>query len=177
MKKVMLLAGTMMLAACGANDDATDADMNEMVTEDTTEVSDADRTAPDGETVVGSYSMRDPDGNERGTLTINSDWSYSRTMGDETETGTFSFNDEDWPCFDAADDDAGPICYPGGDGSVNDDGSWTSYDSDGNETGTIIRIQDSAESIETATADGDGEQAVASPGQGSPGREDTLSTD
>ena len=63
MKKVMLLAGTMMLAACGANDDATDADMNEMVTEDTTEVSDADRTAPDGETVVGSYSMRDPDGN------------------------------------------------------------------------------------------------------------------
>lgn len=137
MKKLILLAGVAALASCGdtaATNEAAPAG-NDMAMEPMGE--EEAMTAPDGGPVVGTYSMRDADGNEMGRTTINADMTYTRTWGDETESGTFSISD-DGPCFHAEGAEEAE-CYPPTDAdSVAEDGSWPMS---GDEGGTIIRVE------------------------------------
>lgn len=138
MKKLILLAGVAALAACGETAVEEEVPTEEVVVD---EVSEDAMTAPDGGPTAGTYALRDMEGAEVARVTLSNDMSYAMVSadGENTENGTFSFNDEGNICFDP-DGDAEMVCYPGG-GEVADDGSWPRHDPDGNVVGTVIRVE------------------------------------
>ncbi len=129
MKKLIILASTLALAACGgANDDAA---VDDVVVADDTVVASEDTTG-----VAGTYQMTQADGTIV-TQTVNADGTYVDTAADGTELqrGTWRTEGEAL-CFD----DTGPAvetCMTGGE--VSEDGSFRAIGADGQETGTIVR--------------------------------------
>lgn len=131
MKKMILLAGVAMLAACGGNDAAEEA-ATEDAAEDTAMMEDA---SADGPGQVGTYTVYNAEGELDGTAVHNADGTYSWTGADgETGEGTWQ-NMDGKLCMDAAEaegeEDTGIYCYTMGETGADGRTMWTGDGEDG----------------------------------------------
>ena len=122
MKKLIILAATVSLAACGGNADEAETPMADETVADTAVTDTATASQ-----MAGTYESTADDG----TVTIqqvNADGTYVDTVnGTETERGTWR-QQGDQLCYDPQ-GDAGETCYTGGDPAA--DGSFTVTGDDG----------------------------------------------
>lgn len=135
MKKFILLAGVAALAACGETAVEEEAPTEDVVVDEVAEAP----TAPDGGPMEGTYALRDMEGTEDGRTTLNADGTYNYVPAEgDAVSGTWEMTDAG-VCFDP-EGDMEATCYPMAE-EVNEDGSWVRIDSEGNEAGTIIRVE------------------------------------
>ena len=109
------------LAAC-AEAEAPAPEPEEPVVEDT-----------QAAVIPGTYEVTWPDGTV-GTTTINNDFSFTGTQGEETQTGTVTEVDGK-ACFDAEGDEEGPLCWLASEPA--EDGTFTSTADDG----TVVSVK------------------------------------
>ncbi|MCM8557296.1 hypothetical protein [Sphingomicrobium sediminis] len=123
MKKLVLLAGALTLAACNNADSAADeAPAEDMAME-------ADDGAAEEESMAGTYEVTWPDGSTSVT-TVSEDMTWSAVGEDgETVSGTISENEEGQTCFAQDGSDEAPRCWTNSEAA--EDGSWQSTDQDG----------------------------------------------
>lgn len=130
MKKLVLLAGVFALGACQSEP------AEEPVAEETEAAVEEAALAVDGLPGAGTYQVVMVDGAE-GTYVAAEDGTYTWTVGDTVETGTWSIIMPDQWCDQAEGTDA-PVCHTE---SISEDGVWSSVDSEGNPSATsIVRI-------------------------------------
>lgn len=131
MRKLVVLAGALALAACGGSDNAAEADAPAEV-EATTPAAD--------DPLVGNFGGVTEDG-KAWTSAMNADGTYQDTLdGEVAETGTWT-HEGDQVCFAPAAEEgeaaAASSCLTLL--NVNDDGSLLMTDAEGNET-TVPRL-------------------------------------
>ena len=116
MKKLIAVAATAILAACGgAPEEAApeEAPVEEVVAESAV--------------VPGTYEVTWSDGNVS-TMVVNDDGTFNSTAGEEASSGTVE-EVEGKVCFDAEGDEEGAMCWTASEPA--EDGSWTSTSDDG----------------------------------------------
>ena len=119
MKKLILCASVLALAACGGGEAEPEAMEEKDAMAD-------EAAAPEGPVIPGSYDLVYGDGTV-GSVTINDDGTYSGTQGDEAASGTVEDVDGK-ACFDPEGDEPA-LCWTNGDAA--EDGSFTSTADDG----------------------------------------------
>jgi hypothetical protein len=121
MRKLILILGTVSLAACSQAAPEAEAPVEAAVEEPAAEVG-----GP------GTYEVTYEDGTVA-TMTTTAEGTFSATQGDLTSTGTTVRMDKK-VCFDAEGDEEGPMCWTPGEPA--EDGSWVST-SDAGESVTV----------------------------------------
>lgn len=127
MKKLILIAGCVSLAACSQGDAPAEADKEMMAAENTTE-----------ETLAGTYDSTDSQG-QVSVTTIDAEGNYTVSIdGAEVATGTAVVT-KDQTCFNSAEEGAAPDCWT--DGEPAEDGSWVAT----SDSGTTVTVMKRAE--------------------------------
>jgi hypothetical protein len=132
MKKLILIAGVFALGACQSEP------AEEPMAEETEAPVEEVALAVDGLPAVGTYQVVSVDGTE-GTYVAAEDGTYTWTVGDTVETGTWSVEPPDRWCNlpEGAEEAA---CFTE---SISEDGVWSSVDADGNpDAASIVRVED-----------------------------------
>ncbi len=126
MKKILVVAGLTVLAACSQAEAPAP------------EPTEEEAAAPAANQGPGTFEVTYADGSV-GTVTTTEDNKFTATLGEETGAGTITV-DGNTICFDAeGDDPEQPTrCWTNGD--VGEDGSWTSTADDG-EIVTVRRVE------------------------------------
>lgn len=131
MKRIMLLAGVMTIAACSQSDTAAEPE----ATAEATEAA-AAPVGADGGPASGSYKITTATG-EVYMEEVKADGTFTSTGPDgETKTGTWEQKTPELYCTTLDEDGAEQKCHTE---TVGDDGVWTSTDPDG-ETVTVERV-------------------------------------
>ena len=127
MKKIVVLASCIALAACSKGDAPAEPDA-----EVTAETPVAE------ESMAGTYEATAADGS-KSTTVMGDDGSYSETAADGTvTTGTVAMV-KDQTCFNSSEEGAAPECWT--DGEPAEDGSWVATSDDGVEV-TIRKVKE-----------------------------------
>ncbi len=130
MKKLIVLASCVALAACSKGEAPAEPDA-EVTAE-----------APaEEESMAGTYDATYPDGTKR-TTTIDAEGNFVNYDG-ETEVGRGTVamvNDQ--TCFNSAEEGSAPVCYT--DGEPAEDGSWVATADDGTEVTVMKRAEEAA---------------------------------
>lgn len=131
MKKLIILAGCVALAACSKG---------EAPAETETEAAAATPAAAE-DSMAGTYEATAADGSKSMTV-MNADGSYTETAADgSVTTGTISMV-KGQSCFNSSEEGSAPECWT--DGEPAEDGSWVSTNDDG--------VQVTIRKMETAAA-------------------------
>lgn len=125
MKKLIVCASALALAACGGGEAEPEAMEAEGAMAEEATMEEA------GAVVPGEYSLVYGDGTE-GSVTIGDDGTYSGTAGDQATSGTVEDVDGK-ACFDP-EGDAPAVCWTAGE--PGEDGSFTSTADDG----TVVKV-------------------------------------
>lgn len=133
MKKLILCAGVLALAACGGGEAETDAMDDKAAMEDTAMVDTV--VDPDSPVIPGNYDLAYADGTT-GTLTIGEDGTYASTHGADTASGMVTEVDGK-ACFDP---EGSPpaMCWTNSERA--EDGSVTSTSDDG----VVVKVSEAA---------------------------------
>ena len=137
MKKLFILSGALIVAACSGTEDAEPA--AEVEVEVAAEAGDASTWAT-AEEAAGDYTLAYTDGTE-GTLTLSGDGAASGIIGGEEFTANFTVPEPGKLCYtDLSNEDLSvpPQCWVNS--SANEDGSWGFTGDDGT-TGTAARAE------------------------------------
>lgn len=126
MKKILVVAGLAVLAACSQAEAPAP------------EPTEEEAAAPAANEGPGTFEVTYADGSV-GSVTTTEDGKFTATLGEESGAGTYT-QEEGKICFDPeGDDPEQPTrCWTNGD--VGEDGSWTSTADDG-ETVTVRRAE------------------------------------
>ena len=117
MKKIIVLASCLALAACSKGDAPAEPDAE--VTAETPAAADS---------MAGTYEATAADGS-KSTTVMAEDGSYTETAADGTvTTGTVAMV-KDQTCFNSSAEGAAPSCWT--DGEPAEDGSWVATNDDG----------------------------------------------
>lgn len=117
MKKLILIAGCVSLAACSQGEAPAEADKEMMAAETAAE-----------ETLVGTYDATGADG-VTSVTTVDTEGNYTVTVdGAEVEAGTV-VETADQTCFNSSEEGSAPECWT--DGEPAEDGSWVATSDDG----------------------------------------------
>lgn len=122
MKKIIMLLGTVALAACSQAAPEAEAPVETVVAEPTAEVG-----GP------GTYEVTYADGTV-GTVTTTAEGTFSGTQGGVESSGTMARMD-DKTCFDTDGDEEGAVCWT--DSAPAEDGSWTAT----SDAGEIVTVK------------------------------------
>lgn len=129
MKKLILIASCVSLAACSQGDAPAEADKEMMAADTTTE-----------DTLEGTYEATGADGVSSVT-TVDAEGNYTVSVdGAEVEAGTV-VETATQTCFNSAEEGSAPKCWT--DGEPAEDGSWVATSDDG-ETMTIKKRAEKA---------------------------------
>ncbi len=125
MKKLIVCASAIALAACGGGEAEPEAMEDDGAMEETA-------MADDSAVVPGSYTITTADG-ESYTTVVNADGTFTAGEGEDAVTGTVAEVDGK-ACFDTDGDDEGPVCWTNGD--AGEDGSFTSTA----DSGDVVKV-------------------------------------
>lgn len=130
MKKIIVLAGCAVLAACSGGETPAEPDAETMTAE-----------APAEDSMAGTYDVTNADGST-GTTTIDADGNYTSTAADGTvATGTVArVNGQ--TCFNSSEEGSAPDCWT--DGEPAADGSWVATSDDGVKVTVRQRAEEAA---------------------------------
>ncbi len=130
MKRILVLSALVAVAACSEPTVEAEAEAIEDVVEAV-----AEPTALDGEPTVGTYTVTGADGSVV-TQEVKADGTFTNTMGDSVQTGTWVQKSPDVFCTTSDAEGAAEECSTE---SYNDDGVWESVDAEG-ETYIVERV-------------------------------------
>lgn len=117
MKKLILIAGCVSLAACSQSDAPAEAEKEMMAPEAVAE-----------DTLAGTYDATGADG-VTSVTTIDAEGNYTVSVdGAEVESGTV-VETASQTCFNSAEEGSAPECWT--DGEPAEDGSWVATSDDG----------------------------------------------
>ncbi len=131
-KKLILIAGCVALAACSKSEAPKEAEAA------TTETAAAE--APAEEVLAGTYDVTAADG-AKTSVTIDAANNYTvMADGKEAGRGTVAMT-KDQTCFNAAEEGSAPVCWTAGEPAA--DGSYVSTNDDGEKV-TVMKRKDAA---------------------------------